>query len=170
MIGAADFRMVEVIAEADLRAHPLWADFRESTDRERILGWGVAPERLAAEIVRYDYCGRPPLFPVLELADAARLANPTVALRIEPREGEARVGYRVGRDAIGVFAGGVEACLNPQLPRLARRELERLAAALGTTVERLLPLRHARADDLRGVDTRELERAFGPLEGSLDLA
>ena len=38
VIGAADFRMVEVIAEADLRAHPLWADFRESTDRERILG------------------------------------------------------------------------------------------------------------------------------------
>jgi len=170
VIDARSFRMVELLGEADLAAHPLWADFRAEIDRALILAWGVERARLDREIERLDYCGRAPLFPVLEPGAAAALSNPTVALRIAARDGTRWLGYRVGRDALGVFAGGREHCINPRVPALARRELEKLAAATraGMRAADLLPLRHERVEALRGLDLSELERVYGPLEGEFD--
>ena len=131
MISAAGFRMIELLSPADLEAHPVWADFHEERDRARILSWGVDPERLAAEIERYDYCGRAPLYPVLDLTAASDVASPSLALRVTLPDGRVLPGYRVAEVAYGVYVGDEEFCLNPSLPARARRELDRLAAALG---------------------------------------
>ena len=131
MIGPAEFRMIELLTLEDLEAHPVWADFHEGADRTRILSWGVAPHRLNAEIERYHYCGRAPLYPVLDLAAALEVASPSVGLRITFPGGQSLPGYRVGDAAFCVYLGDDEYCLNPSLPARARAELERLAAALG---------------------------------------
>jgi hypothetical protein len=123
--------MIELLTREDLEAHPVWADFHEEPDRARILSWGVAAERLDAEIEHYDYCGRAPLYPVLDLAAALDVACPSIGLRIQLPDGTSLPGYRVGDASFGVYLGDDEFCLNPSLPGRARSELERLAAALG---------------------------------------
>jgi hypothetical protein len=131
VIDPAAFRMVELLTREDLEAHPVWADFHEDRDRDRVLAWGVAPERLEAELRRYDYCGRAPLYPVLVLAEASELASPTIAVRVTLADGRTLQGYRVGDAALGVYVGDDEVCLNPSLPGRARAERDRLAALLG---------------------------------------
>ena len=161
MIGPAEFRMIELLTRADLEAHPLWADFHDERDRARILSWGVATERLDAEIERYDYCGHAPLYPVLDLVSAAEVASLTVGLRISLPDGSVLPGYRLGENAFGVYVGDEEYCLNPSLPGRARAELERLAAALSREPSALVSLRYESVSEL-GDQAR--------IEGVLELA
>jgi hypothetical protein len=140
MMDPLDFRMVELLTRADLAAHPVWADFHEERDRTRLLEWGVTNERLDEEIARYDYCGRSPLYPVLALKGAGELANPSVALCFTTKAGLELPGYRLGKQAFGVFVGDSEFCLNPSLPSRALRELEKLAAALTVAVTDVDPI------------------------------
>lgn len=142
MIDAGSFRMVELLTRTDLEAHPVWADFHQERDRTRILSWGVSAESLAAEVERYDYCGRAPLYPVLDLAAVDELASPSIGLRISLRDGRTLLGYRLGEHAFGIYVGGDEYCLNPSLPSRARSELARLAAALDCDVALLSSLRY----------------------------
>lgn len=131
MIDAASFRMIELLTRDDLEAHPVWADFHDERDRARILSWGVTPERLDAEIERYDYCGRAPLYPVVDLAAVRDVASPSIALRVLLPDGSVLPGYRLGANAFGIYVGDEEYCLNPSLPSRAREVVERLAAILG---------------------------------------
>jgi len=142
MIEAAGFRMIELLTRADLEAHPVWADFHDERDRARILSWGVTPERLDAEIERYDYCGRAPLYPVVDLSSAAEVASPTVALRVFLPDGSVLPGYRLGENAFGIFVGDEEYCLNPSLPGRSRGVLARLAEVLGLEAAALGSLRY----------------------------
>ena len=143
MIDARDFRMVELLTHADLEAHPLWADFHEERDRTRILGWGVAVERLDREIERYDYCGRSPLYPVIDLAAADDVASPSVALEFVLPDGRTLPGYVVAQQAFGLFVGDEEYCINPSLPSRATQELARLAEALSLDAADLAALAYA---------------------------
>jgi len=141
VIDAKAFRMVEVLSEADLAAHPVWADFRESKDRDRVLAWQVAIARLDEEITRYDYCGRCPIFPVLEAESLAGLSNPIVALKVETAAGHSLRGYRIGAAGYGIFSGAREFCINESLPARARAELEKLATQLElASAAALLPM------------------------------
>ena len=160
MIEPADFRMIELLTHEDLEAHPVWADFYDERDRARVLSWGVPRARLEAEIAHYDYCGRAPLYPVLDLAVALEVASPSIGLRITFPNGTSLPGYRVGDSAFGVYLGGEEYCLNPSLPGRARRELERLAAALGLDASGLTRLRYESVAELG---------AAGRIEGVLEL-
>jgi hypothetical protein len=165
MIIPAEFRMVELLTRTDLAAHPVWADFHEERDRTRILSWGVTGERLDAEIERYDYCGRSPLYPVLELEGADELANPSIALVVTTRSGLELQGYRLGTHAFGVFVGDTEFCLNPSLPGRARGELEKLSAELGSPLSDVDPLRYT----VSPAWEEKLEAAgLGPLSGTLE--
>ena len=163
MIDAAGFRMIELLSQRDLEAHPIWADFHDERDRARILSWGVAEARLESEIERYDYCGRAPLFPVLDLAAVGEVASPSVALRFELPDGRSLPGYCVGDAAFGVYSGGDEFCLNPSLPARARAELERLAAALGVEGSPPGPIRYAPTARFEGD-----ERWTGVLDAPVD--
>jgi hypothetical protein len=160
VIEPAEFRMIELLTRADLAAHPVWADFHDAADRARILSWGVAPRRLEAEIERYDYCGRAPLYPVLDLAAALEVASPSVGLRIRLPDGESLPGYRVGDSAYGIYLGDDEFCLNPSLPGRAHAELERLAAALGCVPAALERLEYESVAELG---------ASGRLRGTLEI-
>ena len=143
MITPERFRMVEILSADDIREHPVWADFHDGADRTRVLDWGVEPEALDRELHRYDYCGRSPLYPVLEPEDAAAargLVNPSVAVRFELPGGAELSGYRVGDSSFVVFAGGDEFCLNPALPSRWRAAAEGLASALGLAVPDLFPI------------------------------
>ena len=102
----------------------------------------MTTECLDTEIERYDYCGRAPLYPVLDLASATEVASPSVGLRVSLPDGEILAGYRLGENAFGVYVGDEEYCLNPSLPSRARAELDRLAAALGRETAALASLRY----------------------------
>ena len=131
MINAAGFRMVELITREDLVDHPVWADFGGDDDRARILAWGVSADVLDAAIAHYDYCGRPPLYPVLDPTSTAQIAHVTLALRVTLPGGGAELGYQVGGLVLGVYRDGEEYCFNPTLPKRLRAERDRLAAAVG---------------------------------------
>ncbi len=161
MIGPAGFRMIELLTRVDLEAHPVWADFNDERDRARILSWGVTTERLDAEIERYDYCGRAPLYPVLDLASTAEVASPSVGLRVSVPDGSILAGYRLGENSFGVYVGDEEYCLNLSLPSRARAELERLAATLGRETAALASLRYESVSELGN---------RGRIEGVLELA
>ena len=144
MITKTGFRMVEVLSRADIDDHPMWADFIDGTDRARVLGWGVAADDLDRELRKYDYCGRNPLYPVLDVADAdssGTLVNSSVALRFELENGRQLSGYRVGTASFVLFVEEREFCLNPSLPGRCRAEAARLAETLGLQPGSLLPLR-----------------------------
>jgi len=142
VITAAEFRMAEMVGRPELMDHPVWADFQGDRDRERILSWGVAEARLDAELAHYDYCGRSPLYPVIDLACTSDLPSPTVALRVVLPGGATAGGYRIGDRVLGVYLGDDEYCLNPNLPARARAEVERLARALGCAPDALEALRY----------------------------
>ena len=142
MIDAAGFRMVELVKRSDLVDHPVWADFQGDVDRTRILSWDVSVDSLDAQLARYDYCGRPPLYPVLDLMCTAEVAHPTVALHVHLPGGASVLGYLIGDFVLGVYAGEEEYCLNSKLPSRSHVELVRLADALGCEVERLATLHY----------------------------
>ena len=148
MIDAAGFRMVEWLTRADLTDHPVWADFHRDVDRSRILSWGVSSESLDAEIERYDYCGRPPLYPVLELESTADVSHLTVALQVQLPGGVLALGYRIGDRVLGIYAGEEEYCLNSELPSRSRAELVRLSDALGCEAAELATLRYESVAEL----------------------
>jgi len=148
VIDAARFRMIELMSLEDLLDHPVWADFQSDRDRARILSWGVSEAHLEDAIARYDYCGRAPLYPVLDLGSTAEFPNPTIALRVALPDGAFATGYRIGDLAFGVYLGNEEYCLNPQLPSRSRAEFERLARALGCESAELGPLRYESVADL----------------------
>jgi len=158
MIDAAQFRMIELLSQADLEAHPVWADFHDERDRARVLSWGVTSAQLDREIERYDYCGRAPLYPVLDLSIAFEVASPSIALSFTLPGGTALPGYCVGETSFGVYHGEAEFCLNPSLPARARAELERLATALGREPSQLVPLAYVPAAEIGNP-----ERATGEL-------
>lgn len=167
MIEPAEFRMVELLTRVDLAAHAVWADFHEERDRTRILSWGVTSERLDAEIERYDYCGRSPLYPVLELDSADALANPSIALVFKTNSGLELPGYRLGTHAFGVFVGDSEFCLNPSLPARARRELEKLSAKLDSPLRDVDPLQYAVPP---AWEEKLAAAGLGPVSGILEIA
>jgi len=140
MIDAAGFRMVELITREDLVDHPVWADFGGDEDRDRILTWGVSAGALDDAIAHYDYCGRPPLYPVLDPTSAAQIAHLTLALRVTLPGGAVELGYQVGGLVLGVYRDGEEYCLNPTLPKRLRAERDRLAAAVGCEASALAAL------------------------------
>lgn len=153
----AEFRMIETLSREALAQHPLWAPFRPP-DRARILRWGVDPERLDAELSRYDYCGLDPLFPV---PDDEPLDDPKdvfVAVTAVLACGRALPGYLLEPQAFGVFVGEREFTFNRGLPDFSRRAAERLAQALDTAPDAVFPLRYRSVRDLAG----------GPLEGAID--
>ena len=100
VIDAKRFRMIELVTLEDLLEHPVWADFQGDRDRTRILSWGVSEACLEDAIERYDYCGRSPLYPVLELENTEDFSNPTIALRIALPGGGFATGYRMGDLAV----------------------------------------------------------------------
>lgn len=148
VIDAKRFRMIELVTLEDLLEHPVWADFQGDRDRTRILSWGVSEACLEDAIERYDYCGRSPLYPVLELENTEDFSNPTIALRIALPGGGFATGYRMGDLAVGVFLGDEEYCLNPKLPSRSRAEFDRLARALGCEPAELGPLRYESVAEL----------------------
>ncbi|MEE3332131.1 MAG: hypothetical protein VX246_14795 [Myxococcota bacterium] len=166
MIRATEFRMVELMTSADFAEHSVWADFHEERDRTRILSWGVTGDRLDAEIERYDYCGRSPLYPVLDVASTDELANPSVALVFTTRSALELPGYRLGQLAFGVYAGDREFCLNPSLPGRARVELAKLAKEIDKPLSDVETLCYAVPPEWEG----RLEAAgIGPVRGELSI-
>ena len=143
MITKAQFRMVEILQRSDIEEHPVWADFHGGADRRRVLGWGIDEGTLDGELHKYDYCGRSPLYPVLDADTTAfpeDLVNPSIGLRLELDDDLHLDGYRVGVNAFVVFAGDDEFCFNTSLPARWEAEAERLAAVLHWSADDLFPL------------------------------
>jgi len=161
VIRPSEFRMIELLTREDLEAHPVWADFHEAADRARVLSWGVESSRLDAELERYHYCGRAPLYPVLDLSVAFEVASPSVGMRITVPGVEPLLGYRVGDAALCVYLGDDEYCLNPSLPARARAELERLAGALGCEPGALVRLHYESVAELGATGRLTGVVAFG---------
>jgi hypothetical protein len=143
MITPDSFKMIESVSRAALEKHPVWAHFESPQDRQIILDWGVASETVDGEIKRYEYCGPPPLYPVLELDPLPSLPHLVVGVTFESSLETRCSGYLLEPHAYGVFVGDEEFCLNRNLPQPAKEVAERLADALGTSAELLFPLHYA---------------------------
>ncbi len=147
-----EFEMRERLAAEDLAWHPVWAPFRAG-DRARVLGWGVAPERLDAELERYAYCGPDPLFPVLESEAMPGRADLVVAGSLQFSGGAVlSSAYRIAPHVVGLFVKGREWVFNRFLPERAERAGRELAAALGLPTDAIFPM-HFRGR-LPGFDAR----------------
>ena len=143
MITPDSFEMIETVSCEALEKHPVWAHFESPEDRETILGWGVAPERVDSEFNRYEYCGPPPLYPVFELDPLPPQQHLVVGVTFESSHGIRCAGYLLEPHAFGVFVGDGEFCLNRNLAQLSKQVALRLASALDTSTDRLFPLRYA---------------------------
>ena len=142
VIEAAEFRMTELVTRRDLASHPVWADFHGDPDRERILSWGVTPSQLESELDRYGYCGRSPLYPVIDLNCARDLPSVTVELEVALPSGVTAAGYWIRGGVLGVYLNGDEYCFNASLPARMRAEAWRLGRAIGCTGEDLAVIRY----------------------------
>ncbi len=136
----AGFEMVEMLSPDALERHPVWTPFRPE-HRPWILGWGVTPERLDAELERYEYCGPEPLVPVLDCEPLPDREDLIFAATVRLACGRELPGYQMPPLAFGVFAEGQDWSFNRSLPSFARRVAEKLAAALGIQVEGIFPMR-----------------------------
>jgi hypothetical protein len=153
MIDADSFEMIETVTREALERHPVWAHFESPSDRSKILGCGVAPERVDAEIARYEFCGPPPLYPVLQLEPLPPLRHLIHAVEYVSAEGLRFEGYFLAPNAFGLFADEREFCLNQDLGSLSGRVAARFATAVGSTVDALFPLQY-RARFVSGDGTR----------------
>jgi len=142
MITPDSFEMIEIASRAALEQHPVWAHFESPKDRQIILDWGVAPERVDSEITRYEGCGSPPLYPVFELDPLPSRRHLVVGATFESGLGIRCGGYVLEPHAYGIFVGDDEFCLNHNLAQSSKQTAERLATALGTCAELLFPLRY----------------------------
>jgi len=160
MITPDSFEMIETASRRALEKHPVWAHFESSEDRRILLDWGVSPERIDGEIARYDYCGSPPLYPVLELDPIPARAHMVVGVTFESDLGIRLPGYLLEPYAFGIFVADTEFCLNRSLVQLSARAAGRLASALDTDAERLFPLRYA--CELRNHQGAAIEGTLAP--------
>ncbi len=142
MITPDSFEMIETVSREALEKHPVWAHFESPEDRQTILGWGVAPEIVDDEVSRYEYCGPPPLYPVLEVDPLPSQRHLIVGVTFESSGGIRCAGYLLEPHAFGIFVGDVEFCLNRNLVQLSEQVAVRLASALDTSADLLFPLRY----------------------------
>lgn len=148
-----EFELIETVDREALARHPVWKTYRPG-DRAWILGWGVEPGRLAAELERFGYCGPEPLFPVLECDPwPGGLSEVVVAARMRLSAGLELPGYRIEPLAFGVFHEH-EYAFNRGLPSHALRTAERLGAALGIPRAEVFPMTYRCA--VRGPDGQPL--------------
>jgi hypothetical protein len=143
MISPDSFEMIESVSREALDKHPVWAHFKSPEDRQTLLGWGVPAECIDREVIRYDYCGSPPLYPVLELDPLPSQRHMVVAVTFESSLGIRCAGYRLEPHAFGIFVGDSEFCLNRSLAQISKQVAVQLASKLGTSVDRLFPLQYA---------------------------
>jgi hypothetical protein len=160
VIEAAKFELVEMLTRETLRQHPVWSHFEEPRDRERVLAWGVAPERLDEQLGRFDFCGLEPLYPVLELDPLPKDRDLIVSVRFSAPCGIELEGYLLDPHAFGVFAGEREHSFNRSLPRFAERGARQLAQELGRELEELFPLEYA--TELRSRDGSPIRGRIEP--------
>lgn len=136
-----EFRMIETLSPEALEEHPVWAPFRPD-DRARVLAWGVAPERLDAELERYGYCGLEPLYPVLEPEGLHDPTDHFVAVTAWLACGVELPGYLLEPQAFGVFVAERDFTFNRGLEDFSQRTAGRLAEALGVDAGSVFPLRY----------------------------
>ena len=143
MITPDSFEMTESISRTALEKHPVWAHFESPQDRLTILDWGVAPAIVDREISHFEGCGPTPLYPVLELDPLPAQPHLVVGVTFESSLEIRCAGYLIEPHAFGIFVGDDEFCLNRNLVQRSEQTALRLAAALGTRVDLLFPLRYA---------------------------
>jgi hypothetical protein len=134
-----EFELIERVGPEALARHPVWKTWR-SSDRPRVLAWGVDPAALDAALERFGYCGPEPLFPVLECDPLPDDAELVVAARMRLASGHELPGYRMAPLAFGVFTPH-EYAFNRGLPRFALQMAERLGAELGIARDEVFPMR-----------------------------
>ena len=157
MIDSASFAMVDTLTRQDAERHPVWSHYDEPDHRSLILGWGVSPATLDAEIERFEYCGTRPLYPVLELDPLPRLEHLIIVARFVAASGSSLMGYLLEPHAFGLFVGDREFCFNRHLVSAARIAERKLSLALGEPAEGLFPMVYStglRAHDGRLVEGR----------------
>jgi hypothetical protein len=155
-IAPDDFYLIEYFTRGDLDRHPVWRHFDEVRDREQVLQWKVAEDRLDAEVEKFRYCGTEPLYPVLALDPLPAFAGLTirVSFLIPHADGERRLdGYLIDPHVFGIFVDERQFILNENLPDAAARQAAALADAVGADAGELFPLRYesewVRADGRR---------------------
>jgi len=158
MQAAEKFEMRDVVDREALEEHPVWAPFKGDEDREMILGWGVATERLDREVDRFEYCGTDPMFPVLQCDPLPRIGGMVLAVTFETASGKKVGGYLIGTSAFGIFAEDREFTFNRNLHEAGAFAARRLGEALGLGARELFPLRYFTG--LRKSDGREVEGTF----------
>ncbi len=155
-----NFEMRDVVGREALEEHPLWAPLKGDEDREMILGWGVAAERLDEEIDRFAYCGTDPLFPILQFDPLPEIGGMVLAATFEAPNGRKLHGYVMGSGTFGVFAENREFTFNRSLPEAGAFAARRLGQVLEVGWRDLFPLRYHTG--FRSADGREIEGAFLP--------
>jgi hypothetical protein len=153
MLDCNSFHLIEYFSREDLDRHPVWRQYEESCDRERILAWGVEPETLDREVAKFRFCGSDPLYPVLDVDPLPAGGGLSIRVSYETRGGAALQGYVIEPHAFGLYSGDRELCLNRNLPAAARRCSEQLVQALGAPLSEIFPITYSsdfkRADGTR---------------------
>jgi hypothetical protein len=152
-LGPRDFHLIEYFTRSDLDRHPVWRHFDEVHDRAQVLEWGVAAERIDAEVEKFRFCGTEPLYPVLELDPLPSIDDLTIRVAYVLSSGKQLDGYAIDPSVYGVFEGDRQFIFNRNLASAAARQADGLAAALGTDTKALFPLHYesewVRADGSR---------------------
>lgn len=160
------FKLVPMseLSQAHFDEHPIWSEYYDFDERREIVGWGVDPKWLDAEIDRVhtgnDHCAYPILRPY-PLPDRMRLY---IKAGITTGGNKRFDGYVMNEDAcvLSIFAVGDEYCFsrNGVLGDLNRKELARFKASVPDCGGEIFPAQY---------ETDILDSAGKPIAGTFSL-